>query len=460
MFKKLNLIAFIFLTLCSTTSAQMPFTLDDAIAYALGNSRTMQLEKLNIADAEGQIDEYTSIGIPKIIGSVNYQHFFDIPTSIFPDFLSPAIYGVLFEEELLEERPLETGPGLPTQFGTKDNLDAGIEMNTLLLDGSYFIGLRAQKMYRELVAKQVKAKTHGIKSDVIKKYLSVVIIDENIERLKDNINNLTALRNETNEIYKSGFAEKLDVDRLELSLHNLQSEKESLQRLSEISRYALKFTMGFPLEKEIELLDHFNVLKDELMMEKIDELPIVDYHLRPEYDALNTSVEIQDLNIKRLKISYLPSLVGFAGIKWSLQRQDLFDSNDNDWFRSSFAGAGLQVPIFDGFERKAQIQRAKVQKEKTLVQKSIFEESMQLEVNSYYLSLMNARTRVENAEKGLALAQEIYDITQIKFREGIGSSVEVTQAEAELYNSQANYTSAVYEFIVAKMDLKTALGKI
>ncbi|MCB0642294.1 MAG: TolC family protein, partial [Phaeodactylibacter sp.] len=128
--------------------AQQTLSLDEAVNYALEHSPEVKNAQLSVADANEQIVERRAIGIPQLSAGANYQYFIDIPTQVLPDFLSPSIYGILFQEGLVEPRDLMEGPGVPAQFGTKHNLTAKADLSTLIFDGSYFVGLQAAKAYR------------------------------------------------------------------------------------------------------------------------------------------------------------------------------------------------------------------------------------------------------------------------------------------------------------------------
>jgi len=440
--------------------AQKSFSLEEAVAYAQENADQVKMDRLKMRDADAQIDEYLAIGIPKINAGVNYQHSIKIPTQILPDFISPAVYNVLFDEGLLEDRPINFGGGIPAQFGVKNTLDVGVELQTLILDGSYFVGLRAQKLYKELVKYDHNTVLTNVKGDITKAYLTTLNIQENISLLENNISNLEKLHHDTKAIYESGFAEKLDVDRLQLSMSNLKVEKNNLERLYEVAVLGLKFNMGYPIKEPIVLTSEFDELANLAMIENISELPEVNLQDRTETKSLETAVQLQSLNVKRLRYGYFPTLTGFVNYGQTLQRNDLFDKNDNDWFPRSVVGVNLAIPIFDGFEKRAKIARAKIDQEKTLLQKSLFDQSVELEVNSKYVSYINAKEKLNATNETLDLANTIYETTKIKFKEGVGSSIELTQAESELYKAQTNYSSAQYELITTLTELKIALGKL
>jgi outer membrane protein TolC len=444
----------------STTSAQIQFSLEEAIAYALENSSTVKMQELEILDADGQILEYKSTGIPTLDASVDYQYFLDIPTQILPDFISPAVYGVLFNENLLEQREISTNATSPVRFGTDQNVTANLTMNTMIFDYTWFKGLKAQQLYRDLVRKQLEQKEFDVRSNVTKAYLAILIAEKNYELLEKNIDNLTDVRSETQAIFESGFAEQLDVDRLDFSLENLKTERENVFRLIDISKNLLKFQMGFPIRDDISLKDGFDNLVNLTITESLDLNEPVIYDNRPEYQAILMGLKLQDINQKVIKLGYLPRLDGFASYSRILQRNQLFNEEEAPWFPSTVVGISMKVSIFDGLNKKARLARAKIDEEQTLVNKREFERGMNLAVQNGRIQFINARQTVLNRQKALDLAQRIFDVAQIKYTEGVGSSLERTQAEADLYTAQNNYINALYDLIVAKTDLDIALGNL
>lgn len=445
----------------STIQAQQNFTLEQATQYALVNHNSMKLAQADVQDAEGQLLEYKSTGMPTLNGTARYEYNPDIAVFILPDFVGPAVDDKLLDYNLIDENqvPPPSNAGVPAQFGTSNNFTASLDLNALLFDGSFFVGLKAQRLYREMVANDVQVSAQDVKLNVKKAFLAILITERNREILDRNLENLAQTLSETKAIYENGFAEKLDVDRLQLSYNNLKVQKDRIERLSEVNYNLLKFHMGYPIQDPINIEGNLDELMNELDVEAV--IPS-DFSIksRPEYTSLELGEELARINIKRFQVAYLPSLYAFGRYAKQLQRNDLFDNTDNPWFTVSTVGATLNVPIFDGFNKKAKIQRARVTLEETLIQKKTFEQSMKLEVVNARTQFLNARESVENTKESLDLAEEIYETTQIKYREGVGSSVEVSQAEREFYTAQSNYTNALYDLLIAKTDLDKALGKL
>ena len=424
-------------------SGQDSYSIDDAVQYAIANSSKTKLNQLDLAKAEGQIKEYRAIGLPQLKGSVNYQHFINLPTSLLPAEIFGGPEGTFAE----------------IQFGLKNSVNAGLELNTLIFDGSFFTGLRAQRIYRELVFKQAGQNNYEIRKSVTKAYLGVLIADRNKRIIEKNIENLGKTLEETQIFYENGFVEKLDVDRLQLSFDNLETEISRIDRMIDLSKNVLKFQMNYPLDQNISLNESLDDLADKVFLDPVNLDEKFDITSRPEFAVIETGEKLNELNVESIQRGYLPSLVGFANYQTAVQRNNLFDTDEPGFFPTTIVGLALSVPIWDSYSRKAQIQQAKVDLEVTQVQKSEFERAVNFEIINARLSYQNAMTTVNNSKRSENLANRIYSTTQIKFKEGVGSSLELSQAEQNLYSAQANYINALYDLVVAKTDLDIALGK-
>jgi len=426
-------------------TAQDAFSLEEAVEYAVQQNADVRLSQLDVAAAEGRIQETLAQGLPQVDGTIDYQYFIQIPVQLLP-------------AEIVGGKP---GEFVEVAFGTANNLSASANLNTLVFDATFFIGLKAAKLYRSLVAKQLNQSEVTVRENVTKAYLSALIATRNREIVTKNIDNLDKTLSDVRATYEEGFAEKLDVDRLELSLSNLQNELESLEGVIELNYNLLKFQMGYPVEEAITLTDDIDVLIGETLVtsETLLDEPL-QVTQRAEYQVLEGGERLNEMDIQRIKSGYYPNLYAFGSYSQSLYRNNLFDSDANGWLPSAVVGATLNIPIFDSFMKKAQIDQAQIELEKTQVQKEQFVRSANMQVTNARISYRNAMRTVDNLQASLELAEEIYETTQIKFREGVGSSVEVSQAEADLYAAQSDYINALYDLLVARTDLEVALGTL
>jgi len=450
--KKLSLLCFLIFYSSSAIFAQSSnhsFSLSEAIKYAYDHNLNVKIAKENISDADAQIIERRSRGIPTVNGTINFQHYLKVPVSVLPN---------QFEDIIRAGNGGVLPPDYTNQasFVLRNSFNAGLDLNALIFDGSYFTALKAAKAFKEYVGQELIAQERSIRDQVVEAYLPPLIVDENLKILAKNITNVEGMLTETKATYEAGFIEQLDVDRLELSLANLRTEVDNLTRQKELALNYLKFTMGYPVNEKLSVSDNL----DDLLNLATDEdlTSPVNYLNRPEYRVAQTGMKLHEYNIKVNKDGYLPSVSGFVNYQYGYQGNSLF-GKDGFWVPTSVAGLRVNVPIFDGFDKKAKIERAKVAMEIDRKRISLLEQSIQLEVTNARTEYLTALERSQSQEKNVALAQKIYDTTQIKYRSGVGSSIEVTQAEQALYETQQNFIQARYQLLVSKQKLDTVLGK-
>ncbi|HPK09071.1 MAG TPA: TolC family protein [Saprospiraceae bacterium] len=439
---------------------QRNFSLAEAIDYALSENSKMKQASLNAEDASLSVREFKSIGIPQINGKINYQYYIAVPQQPIVDFITPSIYQVLFDENVIPEKDLGPPRTSSISFFQPNNLSGSLEVNSLLFDGSYLYGLKAAKLYKELSVKQIKITEQEIRANVTKAYLGTLIAIETRKFFQDNLGIIQKSLNDAEKMYENGFVESLDVDRLTLSRDKINLELQKIDHVIEINKNLLKFQMEFPLQDSIILTDKFDEINQELLPNGLVDKPSINYNDRAEYDVLNTNIQLNELNVKRIKAGRYPSARAFANLQSSLQRENLFDSNETGWLTSAFVGLGINLPIYDGGTISAQSERAKVNLENLKIEREDFENSIQLVAENAWLQYQSAKMEVETNKKSLEISQRIFNKSNIKFQEGIGSSIELQQAESDLYIYQNNYINAIYGQVKAAVDLLEALGKL
>lgn len=470
MYRLLSPILFMLL-LAAPLAAQQEvrqMTLEEAIRYALTESIKIKNAQISIADAEQQIVERRSAGIPQVNGGVTFTRYLEVPRQPLPEgFNIFGLFGQALAVDLRDFLAEDTRNAVDQTFGgmngangsqgvaffLPNNFTAALNLDAMVFDGSYFTALKAAREYRKYTVQEYAVRQREIRNAVIEAYLPVLLIQENLKLLDKNILNLEKLFFETREFYLAGFAEQLDLDRQELSLANLRIEWENLQRQKELALTNLKFAIGYPLDEPLAVADSL----DAMMLEATDESLVADIDLtrRPEFELLDQAIMMNEFNIKLNKAGYLPTLRAFGNVQQQYQGQD-FESGF--WAPSSFVGLNLNVPIFDGLYKKAKIQRAQLDLEVAKNQQKDLERAITLEVKNARTNYFNARRRLNSQQKNLGLAERIYQTAQVKYKEGIGSSLEVNQAEQSLYATQSNYMQALYDLLQAKAKLEMALG--
>lgn len=424
--------------------AQVPvITLDDAVNYALENSSEVRQAMLDIQDADGRISETLSTGIPKINGNVQYQYFPDVP-----NFLIPAQF---------TDPDAPDGSFISLPAGTRQSLSANLELNALIFDGSFFVGLRAAEVFKDLTQKEGDLTIHELRWRVKRAFYSALLVKEQLGELEGNLKNVEQLLRETRILYEEGFAELLDVRRLELTLSNLESNLNQLSRMDTLTENLLKFQMGWPQDEEFSLSGD---LTEKVNLDLINKPELeYEYSDRPDYRVLQVTEELNEMNIRQIRMGYLPKVFGFASHSQNLQRRNLFDDSEIGWLKTTAVGATLSVPIFDGLEKRAQMQRARISKEKVHEGQRQLRQAIQMEVRNNYLQYQNAIKTLNDYEKQMDLSNEIYETVLIRYREGLASSFELIQAEQDMFDARIQYLNGQYELLDSRAKLDESLGK-
>ena len=430
-------------------------SLEECIAYALENNEQLKIAKLENGIAETQVNEALAGGLPQINGSIGITRNFTVQVTPIPDFISPSVYQILVNENLVNAGPGEFGT-FPAAFGTDWNGQAGLSVRQLVFDGSFFVGLKAAKTVRELSKKQEIQQEVDIIENVSKAYYLVLVSVKNLEFVARNFATIDTLYRETSALYENGFAEKIDVSRLKIQHNNLRASLENNTEQLVTSYNLLKFQMGMPLNDRINLTDE---LSDELIA-SIETNEESDFTNRPEYDVLQTNKSLLALNVKNFQSQYVPNLYANYNFGWTSGTNTFGDLTDfgDQWFEYSNLGLTLSIPIFDGLYKRANVQRNRIQMDQIQLSIDQLENNVNREIIEARVNLENAKRNIEAQKENVDLAEEVYEVTRIKYQEGVGSNFEVVEANTDLKESQTNYLNAVYEGITSQIELKKALG--
>ena len=415
------------------------FTLQAAVDYALKHNANYLNAELEILQTQYKKNEITGLGLPQISGSIDVKDFVNIPTSVAP-----------------------FGPGgtyIPLKFGIQYSATPGISASQLLLSSDYFLGLLSSKQYMLLAEKNVQRNKAETVQNVTRAYYLVLVNKERIKLFDANITRLKKLLDNTKAYNKEGLVEKIDVDRLEVSYNNLVSEKAKIERLIDLSEALLKFQMGYKISDAIVLSDKLNA--DTENNSSIAEDAKINFSNRPEFAILETQKNINLIDIKRNRLAYLPTMFAYASLGYNGYNTKFdFLNKAQNWYPVSIIGATLNVPIFDGLQKHWKIQQAKLNLVKTTNSLQGLQMAIEFETKSALVNYQNALASMETQKKNTALAQSIYEVSEKKYQQGIGSNVEMLNAQTALTEAQTNYFNAIYDMLVAKLDYMKATGTL
>lgn len=433
-------------------SQSQSLTLEQAIDHALKHNAEVQNASLSVEGSKQEVKSIIATGLPQVTANGNFTHNVQIASQQLPDFISPAVYGVLIAEDLLPADRFKAGQPQTLAFGAPSSLTAMANLNQLLFDGTYFLGLKAAKQYvkmSELLQENTEISTI---ENVKKSFYAALITGQNADLLNESLTNIQTTLKETKGLYEAGYAEKLDVDRLEFAKSNLETQINNISLQKQILTNMLKVTIGMDVNQEITLIGDIDQPLDvNANAFNIDS--------RIETKIMQQKLVLDSLNIKRYQVGYYPSIRLNATYQQnSFAEEAEFKGLGNTWNPGTMYGVNISIPIFDGFYKKAKISQARVDFEKD--KNTYFQTRNQLmfQLEQAKMNVTIKEQNLENQKKNRALAKSIYETSKIKFDEGVGSSFELIQAQTDRTQAEISYSNALYELIVAQIDLQTALG--
>ena len=453
----------IFLLLQQTVTAQQVnnFTVKQAVDYALSNAVEVKNSLLDLQIQKQTNREITSAAFPQITGGVSVNYFPNVAVQSFPNFIAAATYGVLKDEGVKDGNgnpilsPADFGI-VQAQFGTKYNASGGIDISQLLFDGQVFVGLQARDAALDFMRRQTAVTEEMIKVNVQKIYYQLVVGRQQITSVDANIERFNKLLNDTKEIYKNGFAEKLDIDKVSVQLNNLLTEKLKIENQLKAGNASLKFLMNMPQKETLILTD--SITEEELKTNLLDKN--YNYADRKEFQLLEVGKKLNEYNVRRYKLSYLPTVALYGNYYKNAQRNKFDFFSKGPWFTSSLVGVKIAVPVFDGFAKAARVSKARLELQKTTNSMDQLKGRIDNDVAQANFNLSTSLITMDSQKKNMELAEKVFNTTKQKYDQGLGSNQEIYNAQTELKVAQNNYYGALYDAIISKIDFLKATGKL
>jgi outer membrane protein TolC len=416
-------------------------SIQEAVAYAKQHSYQVKkvLEDVRIQQQVNR--EVTASALPQVNGSFNFINNIKLPVSLVPgEFFGGA-----------------PGTFIPVQFGVQYSATTGAELNQILFDGQVFVGLQARNAAMEFARKNAEITEEAIAVNVHKVYYQLLIGEQQLDLYHDNIERFEKLYHDTREIYKNGFAEQLDVDKVNVTLTNLRTDSLKLKTQLNNGYLGLKMLLGMPLTDSLVLTDQLN---DELIKENLLD-SAYSFTDRREFQLLQIGKELNDYNVKRYKLMALPTVSAFGNYFTNAQRNEFdFFKSGGRWFQQSTLGLRINIPIFDGNRRRALLEQARSAVRKTEYDMELLKLSIENDVASARNRFRDAVLAVDAQQKNIELAERVFDQTKKKYEQGLGSNTEINTAQTELRSAQTNLYAALYDAALAKVDYLKAIGKI
>jgi outer membrane protein TolC len=440
----------------TTQPKKFELTVKEAVELAFKNVMELRNANLDYKMQEAKNREIFGQALPQLSGAVSTNYYLQTPKFLFPQ-SEEGIYEVLRREGLLPSSAHAPPPSLVEfSFQQPWNLSMGATVTQLLFQPDVFVGLQARQSaldYNQGLIDQAKRR---IRDSAYKRYYAILIAQKQLHFISESVNRLEKLYHDDSIMFKSGFAERLDLDKVQVQLNNLKTTRSVVETGLNLAYAGLKYSIGISQRDTV-------VLKEELTTERVKQDVMDDsfkYEDRPEIRTLNVLQSLQELDVKRYKLGGFPTVALAGNYTVNGMGQNFFTDKSTTWFKSSYVGMNIDVPIFTGLQRKYKVRQAQLDLEKVTNNIVNVKQAIDLEQTVAKEVLANALVNLDLQERNLALAERVYNATKTKFEQGVGSSFEVLQADTDYQTAYTNYFNALYQATIAKISYISSLGKL
>lgn len=434
------------------------FSLSEAQEYALKNNKNLKNVQNDIKLALYRIDEAMSAGLPKISGSMDYMTNFNYE---FEFALGGTPNPPTIDFTKLDNGDLEVLGVIDQMFGSSepatikmgDQLAANLKLTQLLFSGQFWVGLRMAKLAGQLAEKGIEVTEVGLKEQVVNTYQMILVTEELLRIMQENEEKLLEIHKHTQNMFDAGMAEQTDVDQLSVNISQLRNGVKSMKRNVELSYNMLRFILGLDEKAEISLTTSLGELLENLIMENLNTEEF-DLNDNPAYRLLKDQVTLNEENIKLQKWAYAPTLLGYYSYKEKILTSG-FDLSPNH-----AAGLSLSVPIWDGGSTHVMISKAKIELDKARLNQELARDQLMLQNEQVKYDLQSAFENFSTQKESVEVAKRVLVSYENKYKQGMISSLELTQANVNYLQSENNYVSSTLDLLRAKLAMDKLYNKL
>lgn len=444
-------------------------SLEEAITIAVANNPQIKRALLSVDDASQLVRIAYGEIYPDVTSSMNYTRNIELPVSYLPGEFFGGAPGTL----------------VPVSFGTDNNWQGGFTVNQTLFRGETIIGLSSATVFKTVQDESFRATSQQVITQTRIAYYQVLAAKEQLRLQQAQIQRLEQNLKENEARQRAGLVDNYDVLRLQVQLSNQKPLLIDAEYGVDAAYRNLKAVLGLPLQFEFSVegsLNEYDILSDDTgatenqAIRKIDQMNPFTYQ-KSEFDSsglemfrgdirvLDASLDLKDKEITAIKSRFLPTLSATYNLQWSAAEPgspNFFKNPEpnTDPNRFQTLAVNLSLPLFQGFKRVADVQRAQIQRKDLEEQKRAALLSAQNEVASASEAINRSFETASARKQALDQATEGYDRAQKRYENGLGSQIEVTEAEVQVRQAEVNYALMVFDYLTAKAQYDLATGKV
>ncbi|HRO40181.1 MAG TPA: TolC family protein [Flavobacteriales bacterium] len=425
------------ISVAALSQGPVQLSLQQAMDQAAAQSYSVQYSDLEAAKAEARIKEILGVGLPQVAASGGLNNYLKVPTQVIPNFFG------------------NEPPTIEIQLGIPWMMNGGVQLQQLLFDGSYLVGLQATRALKDQAHLNLEKARHDARNQAAKAYYAVLAAEEGARLVGQGIPLLEKSAHDAQAMLDQGFLETTDVDRLTIQLADARNSQHNLEQQVQVARAFLGLVLGLPAGTPVALTDSLGALLADPAEQALAGQPYPEGRHIEEKQA-QSQLALANLEVRHQQAAYLPTLGGFINYQQQFNSMK-FDPHEGPWFPSSMWGLSLNVPIFSSGMRLQRVKQARI----TAKEAEVNRQAVDHQLRAGYLQQQAIATAADDsyrtAKANMELAGNIFRRTSAKFTEGMASSFELTQEHANFLAAQQHYVQSVVNLMQARADMRKAL---
>lgn len=420
------------------------YSLKEVLKVGLENSYDLKKTRLDEDAAAYQRKEIIGSGLPQVKAYGNYNNFLNVTPMGIPG-------GVLNPESSPNDIDV-------IQFGVPQSLQAGVQLNQLIFSQSYLVGLKAARTSEEFYLLLSQMSEEDILYDLAMNYYNIIGLELQRETVDANMDRLVNLERILRAQVENDLAKKVDYNRVKVNMTTLQASKDDLEIGISQSKNYLKLLMGIPMDTPLELEEQdFDLDLSQALPQDLN----TDLQNRIDLRVLNKQQDLYGLDIQNIRSGYYPTLIGFADVNYNTFSNDFtFLSESKPWYRGALIGLKLEIPIFDGFQKKNRVAQAKVrswQLDQDIIKAN---QAAVMQHQNAMKKLTSSIGSAKAQEENLQLAEDVYAQTELLYKEGLSPLTDLLEAETALREARTAFNNQLINVKTAQVDLYKSTGDI
>ncbi|NLI15568.1 MAG: TolC family protein [candidate division Zixibacteria bacterium] len=413
-------------------------TIDQAIDLALRNNESYQKVVYEEERANQKVIEAQASALPQFDASLTYLRNWELSSTVISFNGQPQVL----------------------KIGTNNNYTAGLTITQpIYVGGKVFTAMSIARQYRKFARQQRRMAEQELKLGVIKAYYGAVMADELLKVAVESESLATMSQNVVEKMFSQGLVSDYEVLRAKVRVANAKPATIQARAQAKLAHKNLNNLIGRPLDQTSELQFDMDSSIYDISISNLDSAKAVAISRRPEIEMNRRQTEMLKKAVSIAWGNWRPSIFFSTSLQYQAQSdRDRFPKG-SDFLRSSYSAISIQVPIFDSWRTVAQAKQAKIDLAQSKLSQSELEDNIKLDVEQSWWNYRQARESLASQGQVVEMARRGLDIAKVRYENGVGTQLEMFDAEVALTSAETIRIQAFYNLVTGYASLKKALGE-